>query len=420
VTISAKATDRAGLSKASSAVSSAIPGGKIIALDGGRAFTAQTVVSVAVEAEGATQMRRRVDGRAFGSWVSYAKAGTVTLPAVDGEHVVEYEFSPGPSGLGSDSIIYDSTAPTVRIAAPASNFLPGSVSSISGSASDVGAGVESVAVQIRSGGKYWNGSAWQTGAKSLLAASSNGYSSWTLGSVPSQGLTAYLPITIEVAATDALGTVSPKTVVSSSDPADSTSLAMSLSSTTVGYNASTNVMGVLASQGAALGARDVQLQYYSSGWKTYGTAKTDSAGKVVFSAKPVSKNRTYFRLVFAATGYVTSTTSSIAVTPRPYVGRPTRPSVAYLNRAFTVKATLNPRHSVGSYPVKILCYRYENGKWVYRKGFYARAYNYSSYSRVYAKVKLPYRGYWKMRAYAKADSRHAKAYSSYTSNFKVK
>lgn len=197
-------------------------------------------------------------------------------------------------------------------------------------------------------------------------------------------------------------------------------LTQKISPTTVDYGKYTTVTGGLTLSGEPFANADVTLQYYSSGWKTYSTKKTDSDGKVVFSAKPVSKKKTYFRLRFSGTGYETTTAAYVAVFPRPYVGRPTRPSSAYRNRTFTVRASLNPRHTAGSYPVKILCYRYESGKWVYRKGFWAKAYNYSSYSRVYARVKLPYKGYWKMRAYAPADSRHAREFGNYTSYFKVK
>ena len=65
--------------------------------------------------------------------------------------------------------------------------------------------------------------------------------------------------------------------------------------------------------------------------------------------------------------------------------------------------------------MRIYAYRYEKigGRWVWklRVTTYARAYNYSSYSKYLAKVRLPYAGKWHIRAYH-ADSGHYATYSS--------
>jgi hypothetical protein len=77
-----------------------------------------------------------------------------------------------------------------------------------------------------------------------------------------------------------------------------------------------------------------------------------------------------------------------------------------------------PRHVAGTYPVKLQCYRHEkqrNGtyKWVLRKTVSAKAANYSTYTKVTAKVSLPYAGKWRIRAHHVADSKNAATYSSY-------
>ncbi len=197
-------------------------------------------------------------------------------------------------------------------------------------------------------------------------------------------------------------------------------LAQTISPTTVKYGASATAAGTLVLEGIPLEGVGVQLQYYSGGWKTLDTKLTDAAGKVVFSAKPINKSKTSFRLQFAGTGFDTKTGAAVVVTPRPYVGAPWKSTTARKNKSFTVRGTLNPRHTAGSSPVKLRFYRWNGKKYVYKKSYTAKAYNYSTYSRYKASVKLPSSGTWRMRAYAPADSLHAaSAWSSYT-KFKVK
>jgi hypothetical protein len=320
--------------------------------------------------------------------------------------------------------------PVVSVASPVAGFALSADSPvvISGSAGDVGTGLSSVKVRIRrADGKCWTGVEWTTWDHWLTAGTTNGYASWSLTWTPGVAdVASGQVVTVTAKAIDRAGLSTLAPAVSSvgtppvqDDPAPA-DLSMSVSATTIAYGASTTITGELASQGAPLSGRTVQLQYYSGGWKPLSEKLTDPAGKAVFSAYPVSKGKTTYRLQFSETGFDTATSASIAVTPRVYLGVPSRASVVYRNTTFTSRATLNPRHTAGSTPVKLLCYRYEGGKWVYRKGFWAKAYNYSSYSRVYAKVKLPYAGKWRMRAYSPADSLHAKSYGSYTGTFLVK
>jgi hypothetical protein len=425
ITVTPKAFDKAALSTTGNSVSSAAPAGASVSLEDGAPYTKQTQVSVAVSAAGAAYMQHSVDGGAFGPWGPSASSDSVTIAAVEGSHSVTYQFSSAPNGpseaSASDSIGFDSTAPEVTITSPSSSTAPDAIVSVQGTSSDAGSGVDSVKVSLSSGGKYWNGYAWQDDPFTIDATSSNGFATWTVPTVPSGDLMPYLPITVEAVSTDALGNASAPTAASSLDPLDPVALTFSVSPTTLNYGAYTTVSGVLTSQGAPLVGRSVELLYYSSGtWKRLTAKSTNSSGEVAFVTRPVSKNKTYFRLRFTAAGFQSVTTAYRYVMPRPYVGVPTKPSVVYRNRSFTSRATLNPRHTAGTRPVRILCYRYEKGKWVYRRGFWAKAYNYSSYSRVYTSVKIPYSGTWKMRAYAPADSRHAVQFGSYSRTFKVK
>ncbi|MBA4370816.1 MAG: hypothetical protein C0418_04480 [Coriobacteriaceae bacterium] len=83
---------------------------------------------------------------------------------------------------------------------------------------------------------------------------------------------------------------------------------------------------------------------------------------------------------------------------------PVAPSTVYYGRTFTMYGFLKPRHKAGLYSVKLEGYRYErqsNGtyKWVRRATWYAKNYNYSTYTKsIKTGAVLKLRGKWKVRA----------------------
>ena len=96
-----------------------------------------------------------------------------------------------------------------------------------------------------------------------------------------------------------------------------------------------------------------------------------------------------------------STSPGICLTPRVFLATPTAPSTAYRSRAFGSHAYLKLRHTAGTYPVKLLCYRRERQSdgtytWVLRKTVSAKAVDYSTYTKVTASVTLPYSGSWRV------------------------
>jgi len=99
---------------------------------------------------------------------------------------------------------------------------------------------------------------------------------------------------------------------------------------------------------------------------------------------------------------------------------PKRPSSAKKNRSFTTYGFLKPAHAKYSVPVKVKAYRYERGKWVCRRTFSAKAYDYHGYTKYVAKVKLPYTGKWKLRANAPSDAQHYSTWTAYTKYFRVR
>jgi predicted secreted protein len=121
-----------------------------------------------------------------------------------------------------------------------------------------------------------------------------------------------------------------------------------------------------------------------------------------------------------------TTTVNLSLKPKPHVTLTTPVTgftwVAKLHR-FTTYGYLKPRHTAGTYPVKIYCYRYQKGAtgrygWVLRKTASAKAYDYhphsgATYTKYSVKLSLPYTGRWRIRAYHAPDSKYAPTYSAY-------
>ena len=98
---------------------------------------------------------------------------------------------------------------------------------------------------------------------------------------------------------------------------------------------------------------------------------------------------------------------------RPYVRTPIAPKTMRRTRYYRVYGWLKPRHKAGTYPVRIYKWKKtSSGKWKSYGYVYAKAYNYSSYTKYYRRIRLPYKGKWRLRAYARADSAHLAAWSS--------
>jgi len=188
----------------------------------------------------------------------------------------------------------------------------------------------------------------------------------------------------------------------------------SRSASSLRYGSSFAVRGVLKSGGTGLVGRLVILQSAVPGASFKDTShvvKTGAAGVFSFSLNPVSK--TLYRVRFAgATGYAASgPTASLYVVPRTHVHTPIAPRTMSRSEYRTVYGYLKPKHTAGTYPVRIYKYRYSSGKWK-RYGYVnAEASDYGGYTKYKRSIRLPYKGRWRLRAYAPADSGHASAWS---------
>lgn len=105
--------------------------------------------------------------------------------------------------------------------------------------------------------------------------------------------------------------------------------------------------------------------------------------------------------------------SAPTVKPKAYVSKPIARSTMSRTKYYPVYGWLKPRHTRGTYPVRIYKYKKTaSGSWK-RYGYVkAKASNYSSYTKYAKSIRLPYKGRWRLRAYAPADSKHAAAWSS--------
>lgn len=103
----------------------------------------------------------------------------------------------------------------------------------------------------------------------------------------------------------------------------------------------------------------------------------------------------------------------VAIPKLTLLSEPNAPTTMYKGKAKTISGYLKPRHTAGTFPVRIYKYRYVSGKW--RSYGYARgkASNYSTYTKYTKAFSLPYAGKWRLRAVAPADSLHATTYSTY-------
>ena len=96
---------------------------------------------------------------------------------------------------------------------------------------------------------------------------------------------------------------------------------------------------------------------------------------------------------------------------RVTVGNPVAPKTMSPSRSYTATSTVKPRHTEGSFPVRIYKYRYVAGKWRSYGYVKAKASDYRTYTRCSCKVKLSIKGTWRLRAQAPADSLHKATWS---------
>lgn len=248
-----------------------------------------------------------------------------------------------------------------------------------------------------------------------------GYNQENIVSVSAQGeVFTYASAAPDIVSGDTNGTTDIFAYKPSASPSlTKTYLSIKLSTTRPSkYGASVTISGALrhsSSTGSALPSQTVELQTSSTGtseWKTAKTGTTTAAGTISLSHVPSSK--IYYRLRFGGkTTYAACVSSpTSAVLPKVYIRTPIAPTTMSKGKAYTIYGYLKPRHTAGTYPVRI--YKYRKTSSGYKSYGYVKAKvsDYSSYSKYYAKFSLPATGTWRLRAYAPTDSKHAGTWSA--------
>ncbi len=140
---------------------------------------------------------------------------------------------------------------------------------------------------------------------------------------------------------------------------------------------------------------------------------TDAAGRFSVGVAPTS--RIWVRARFAADPpYLAVTSAVLTIAPKVLLSTPwTHDKIAYPGQRLPARGTLWPKHATSGTGTRIVCERYENGKWVYRASFSAKIVNTKSGSRFSGVVKLPSAGTWRLRA-KHADTGHATTYGPAT------
>lgn len=199
-------------------------------------------------------------------------------------------------------------------------------------------------------------------------------------------------------------------------PSASTVVVASVSRTLATYGSPYDVTGRLESAGKPLAGRTVVLEAAgsSSGPFVATGIEAVTAADGSYSLRHLPRSTTHYRVRFAGQpgAFLEATSAIRSAIPRAFVRTPVAPRSMRAGRASTVYGYLKPRHTAGSYPVRIYRYRSVGGKWKSYGYVKAKASSYSSYTKYTAKVKLPYRGRWRLRAYHPADSAHAASWSS--------
>lgn len=177
------------------------------------------------------------------------------------------------------------------------------------------------------------------------------------------------------------------------------------------YGQTVTIEGRLTSAGTAVAGVRVVLQTSNKTWgfvDTAHVATTTADGRFSISFKPTAK---YYRVRFAGdTTYAAASSGLVLVLPHVYITSPSSPKSMSRFGRHHVTCLLRPRHTPGTYPVRIYLWKWSGGKWRSEGYVRAKAYNFYSFTKCLASIRLSH-GSWRMRAYAVGDANHAATWS---------
>ncbi len=183
---------------------------------------------------------------------------------------------------------------------------------------------------------------------------------------------------------------------------------LSTTSPVIGYGSAAilKTRMTMGTSGMPMSDRPVTVQRWTgSKWATAGATRTDSAGWCAVAVRP-TQNTTYRASIAATTGCEVAVTAARTVSVKASLSVPSAPTYANVGRGFALKGVISPRHTSGTRPVIVQCYRYVSGRWRLVRTMSPTVSNFYSYSRYSTTVALTQRGRWRIRAYH-ADVQHA-------------
>jgi hypothetical protein len=123
--------------------------------------------------------------------------------------------------------------------------------------------------------------------------------------------------------------------------------------------------------------------------------------------------KTYYLATFEGNDSYTTGSQGAVYGTYAKLTNPIAPTTMYKRKYKTVYGYIEPKHTAGSYPVRIYKYKKVSGKWKSYGYVSAKAYTINDGKSKYARsLYLPSTGSWRLRAYAPADSQHAATWSS--------
>jgi len=189
-----------------------------------------------------------------------------------------------------------------------------------------------------------------------------------------------------------------------------TDVVITTTSATTAYNAARTINGHV--DGRFFGATGNVYLYYSFDGQDFIPLSAQNYSGGTFSFPSFYQwRKTWYMVVYEGTDISSTNAQTVAFGCYASIYNPSAPSTMYVNRSKTVYSYLKPRHTAGTYPVRIYKYKKVNGSWRSYGYVKAKAQNYSDFTKCVASVKLPSKGSWRLRAYAVADASHAATWS---------
>jgi hypothetical protein len=152
-------------------------------------------------------------------------------------------------------------------------------------------------------------------------------------------------------------------------------------------------------------------------WRSSIDGVLSSAASFSTTSLSVGTHTIYFRARCSDNTWSPEVSAQLTVgaPPLPYAKlyTPVAPSKMSRLRAYTIYGYLKPRHTSGTYPVRVYGWRLNSaGTWTGYGYERARVVKYRTYSKYSIRGRIATKGRWRFRAFAPADSKHAATWSS--------